>query len=311
MRRLYCTAAILIMFFTSCAQQSTIHKQANLKITPNTNLTVASDTTIEKPYHISEAIDSVVVIETIYYKIIPYTEVDKLTGKTINKIYREKRMMSGTGVYMGDGVILTARHVVGEPSQMSNPETQYRITTSHNPKRPHAATVLYYSVKKDLALIKIVGVIPTELKPVKYNANPDTKVGDDVYLIGSPLGHDFSMSKGILSAVRNVNNSLVTCHMFQVDAAMNSGNSGGPLINSKGELLGIASFIVADEVGAWRGIGYCSSIKEINWLFVSYFSFVKKQKTKKKVDTSYLEEREKAKQEALEKAEKKLTEERK
>ena len=110
----------------------------------------------------------------------------------------------------------------------------------------------------DLAVLQVNA---TDLTPAEFGDSDDVYVGDDVVAIGDPLGVEFrgTMTNGIVSAInRNVNVNGRTMNLIQTNAALNSGNSGGPLINSCGQVIGINTTKIGtftDSAGV-EGLGF-------------------------------------------------------
>jgi len=147
---------------------------------------------------------------------------------------------AGTGVIItGDGYILTNNHVVENATQLS-------ITTSTGDE--YAAEVVTTEPDSDLALIKVTDV-SAEFQYAQLGNSDGAAVGQDVYAIGNALGrYQNSVTKGIVSGLgrpittgdSGLRGNLQEFEdLIQTDAAINSGNSGGPLINSKGQIIGI------------------------------------------------------------------------
>lgn len=139
-----------------------------------------------------------------------------------------QNLQFGSGVVVSsDGRIITNNHVVDGLDDI------YVVTYDGN---AYKAKLLYADKDIDLALIKINR---SNMKPIKFASEKDIDVGDDVLAIGTPLffGYRNSASKGIVSGL---NRPVDGVYMYlQTDAAVNPGNSGGPLVNMKGELVGI------------------------------------------------------------------------
>ena len=139
---------------------------------------------------------------------------------------------SGTGfIISADGEILTNYHVVKNASKL--------IVTMNNGES-YNATVIGYEEDNDVALIKIDA---TGLTPVSLGKSSDLRVGDEVAAIGNPLGElTNTMTVGYVSALdRYINTDGSPINMMQIDAAINSGNSGGALFNTYGEVVGITN----------------------------------------------------------------------
>lgn len=139
---------------------------------------------------------------------------------------------SGSGfVISQDGYVVTNYHVI---------EGATKLTVILHDSTEYVAKVVGYDSGNDVALLKIEA---TELAFVKLGSSEDLIVGDQVVAIGNPLGQlTNSLTVGYVSALeRGVNTGGAKINMIQTDAAINSGNSGGPLFNMKGEVVGITT----------------------------------------------------------------------
>ena len=195
------------------------------------NLSVA-ETNVAKLYQ--KAVPSVV---TIYTTTNSYTDKGPVQNKGL-----------GSGVLISrDCHILTAAHVVDGSSKI-------KVKTYDGKLRE--ATVLFSEKSADIALLKLDTPDHT-LVHASLGSSDAMVVGQNIYAIGSPYGMENSFSSGIVSAFRNFNtlyDGTVNIEFIQTDAAINSGNSGGPLFNSTGEIVGIASSILTVS-GGFQGIG--------------------------------------------------------
>jgi serine protease Do len=156
----------------------------------------------------------------------------------------------GTGFIIDkDGYILTNNHVV---------EGADEITVTLTDKTTFTAKVIGRDSKTDLALIKISGA--RDLTPITLGDSDKMEAGDWVLAIGNPFGFNNTVTAGIISAKyrRNVGTSSYEDYI-QTDASINQGNSGGPLINMDGEVIGIDSAIYSQSGGS-VGIGFAIPI---------------------------------------------------
>ena len=165
---------------------------------------------------------------------------------------------SGTGVVLtSDGEILTNAHVVEGATKVS---VRFAGETE-----PRTATVLASDPGNDLALLKIDA---TNLKPATF-AQPGTiRIGDQVIAIGYALALDGgpSVTSGIISALKRtiITESGALNGLIQTDAAISSGNSGGPLVNLRGEVVGINTAVARSDINqAATNIGFSISVDEI------------------------------------------------
>lgn len=158
---------------------------------------------------------------------------------------------SGTGMVLDrEGRIMTNYHVI---------EGQRDLKVTLADGTAAKATVLGSDPGSDLAVLKI-DVASNLLTPVTFGDSDSVRVGDSVFAIGNPFGQNFSVSAGIISATGRVSTSSFTGRairdVLQTDTALNPGNSGGPLFNLKGEVVGVSSSIENPNGRFFVGLGY-------------------------------------------------------
>ena len=147
-------------------------------------------------------------------------------------IPRGERTAFGAGVFITNrGHILTVAHLCRNGAKTATVELAYN-------DRLYPATVVFVQESMDLALLKIDEYTPHYAKLASLT---DSRVGQEVLAIGHPLGLDWTVTHGIISQIRQ--NVLVYENFIQTDAAISPGNSGGPLFNRSGRLVGISSYI--------------------------------------------------------------------
>ncbi len=211
-------------------------------------------------------------------RIVSKKEAPKPTGPTMEDLpepfrkFFERRMPgrpetpapeSGTGsgviIDAEKGYILTNNHVVGKAK---------RIDVFMADGRKEEAKLLGADDKTDLALIQIKA---ERLHAARLGDSEEMEVGDWVLAIGAPFGLEQTVSQGIISAKGRSNVGIVQYEDFiQTDAAINPGNSGGPLVNMKGEVIGINTAIATNPViGGYMGIGFAIPTKMINQILPS------------------------------------------
>jgi S1-C subfamily serine protease len=156
----------------------------------------------------------------------------------------------GSGfVFDKEGHILTNYHVIADARQVE--------VTLHNRKK-YKATIVGTDKSHDLAIVQIKA---PDLQPMILGDSTNLQVGQKVYAIGNPFGLAGTLTRGIVSSIRQVQepDGLVIEEAIQTDAAINPGNSGGPLLNWHGEVIGINTMI-ASSVGQSAGIGFAIPI---------------------------------------------------
>jgi S1-C subfamily serine protease len=168
----------------------------------------------------------------------------------------------GSGVLIStDGKVATAAHVVQTADEifvhfMSGEKIRARVARSE----PSA----------DVALLQL------ERKPAVAHVatvgdSDDVQVGDEVFVVGAPLGITHSLTVGHISARRlddNFSAGFYSTEVFQTDAAINQGNSGGPMFNLDGEVIGIVSYIISQS-GGFEGLGFVITSKMFTQLLMN------------------------------------------
>lgn len=185
----------------------------------------------------------------VYNKILPSV----VTIFTANEVFLEQGRTQQGGIGSGvlispDCHVLTAAHVISGAGQII-------VKTQDGEMRP--AEVLFSDTSADIALVKLITPAP-ELKHAEMGNSDELVVGQSAYAIGSPYGLENSFSVGTISAIRSFGryyDASIEARYIQTDAAINSGNSGGPLLNSKAQVIGIASQILSVS-GGFQGIGF-------------------------------------------------------
>lgn len=150
-----------------------------------------------------------------------------------------------------DGHILTNYHVIAEARQVE--------VTLHNRKK-YRANVVGTDRSHDLAIIQIKA---PDLNAMTLGDSKNLQVGQKVYAIGNPFGLSGTLTSGIVSSIRSVQepDGVTINEAIQTDAAINPGNSGGPLLNSHGEVIGINTMIASNPgVSQSAGIGFAIPI---------------------------------------------------
>lgn len=156
---------------------------------------------------------------------------------------------SGTGFIVDtNGYIITNYHVIDKADRI-------KVKLNGEDGTEYRARVIGYDSETDLAVLKIDSKQP--LVPVQIGNSDSVQVGDWVIAIGSPFGLQATVTAGIVSAERSSRDLPVGSfqNFLQTDAAINPGNSGGPLLNIRGEVIGVNTMI-ATRSGSYEGIGF-------------------------------------------------------
>ncbi len=164
--------------------------------------------------------------------------------------------VSGSGfIISSDGYIVTNYHVVSYAAEQG-----FSLTVMTRDGKSYPAQIIGSEPDNDLAVIKIDA---SGLNAVKIGSNDNMKVGEEVYAIGNPLGElNYTMTSGIVSALDRIIrvDESTSINMFQFDAAVNQGNSGGPVYNSRGEVIGIVAAKYAST--GVEGLGFAIPIDD-------------------------------------------------
>jgi len=206
--------------------------------------TVRSKTTVEAKTVTAEAPEARNIIEECLASVVFIETVDK----------------SGSGFIINpDGFIVTNYHVISGQDSIT-----VRLSDGSRLEADVVALVKF----KDLALLKINQARLPALKVGDYSR---LHVGEAVFALGAPLGLRQTVTKGIVSAIRPMPapfNSLEKIKFVQTDAAINPGNSGGPLINQKGEVIGVNNQKIT--AGGVEGLNFAIAIEEVLKTFSEY-----------------------------------------
>jgi serine protease Do len=195
-------------------------------------------------------------LSSLYEKVSPAVVVIFTTEKDIvttanNQTMKVDQNGLGSGFMIADNLVVTAAHVVQVPE---------RLQVQFNDGETIPAKVISAYKTADIALIQL---FRPRLNAVtlKFGNSDELKVGQQIFIVGAPYGLTASLSSGYVSSFRKEslgNNPFTTVDFIQTDAAINQGNSGGPMFNLNGEVVGIVSHITTKS-GGFDGIGYASS----------------------------------------------------
>jgi len=190
--------------------------------------------------------DSYMAVPDVVAKIAPavVTVINRLSANDV---------MGGTGIGSGSGAIISPDGYVVTNHHVIEGSASLEVIFSDGTKR--SATLVGDDPLMDLALVKIEGTVPAYLPIGDSDA---LRQGETVIAIGSPLGEfKNSVTVGVVSALNRNLGPDVPEGLIQTDAAINRGNSGGPLLNMRGEIIGINTLVVrGDSTASAEGLGF-------------------------------------------------------
>ncbi len=195
----------------------------------------------DEPASFADAVDlSASSVANIYTKRL-VQDSDSPTARTR---FRVDTSFASAVIIDPEGYLVTNYHVIADATEIRVQLRDGRITEPD---------IIGVDAETDLALLRIdLGVLPA----IRLGSSAQLRIGDVVLAIGNPYGLTTSVTQGIVSATGRGLLNLVTFENFiQTDAAINAGNSGGALINSRGELVGINTAVLAQDPGT-EGIGF-------------------------------------------------------
>lgn len=242
---------------SSSVQSSQLEYQTPIKYVNLPSNSAAPELAIDFTSAAASSVHSVVNVTTTYpletqnqYLYDPFLDLFGYRGQ---RQPQQAPMSTGSGVIISqDGYIVTNNHVVDGAD---------KVEITLNDKRSYSAEVIGKDPSTDLALLKIK---EEGLPFIAYGNSDDVKVGEWVLAVGNPFNLTSTVTAGIISAKgRNINmlagnvekgQSAIESYL-QTDAAVNPGNSGGALVNAKGELVGINSAI-ASNTGSYTGYSF-------------------------------------------------------
>jgi S1-C subfamily serine protease len=176
-----------------------------------------------------------------------------------------KGSVSSGVVISKDGLVMTAAHAVHLADKVMVKFLAYEAI---------GAKVVASAAQADVALVQLA-YVPDDLDVAQMGDSDDVQVGDQVFVIGAPYGIDHTLTVGHISGRRRSNivcQQLTPFEFLQTDAAINQGNSGGPLFDIDGKVVGIVSGILSQSGGS-EGLGFATSINTAKELLLERQSF--------------------------------------
>ncbi len=196
------------------------------------------------------------VFETVSPSVVQIIGEARNTDDT-SKVDSEVGIKSGTGfVWDADGNIVTNDHVVSDTKGLA-----VRFSSGETTK----AAIVGVAPNYDLAVIRVPNARQLP-QPIPVGTSADLKVGQFAYAIGNPFGFDLTLTTGVVSALKRrlpSSGGREISGVIQTDAAVNPGNSGGPLLDSAGRLIGVNTAIVSSGRSS-AGIGFAIPVDIVN-----------------------------------------------
>jgi S1-C subfamily serine protease len=173
----------------------------------------------------------------------------------------------GSGVLISeDGKILTAAHVIQAAAQIIVEFPSGEIVRA----RPVASVP-----SADVALIQLERPPRSQMVVAKMGNSDGVEVGEEIFIVGAPLGISHSLTVGHISARRDLDRTMsgmFEAEFFQTDAAINQGNSGGPMFNMNGEVIGVVSHMIS-PTGGYAGLGFATTSNAAKTVLVDRKAF--------------------------------------
>jgi S1-C subfamily serine protease len=195
----------------------------------------------------------------LFHRASPSVVVIRAKGREVQTQGVVRVGEVGSGVLVSaDGKVVTAAHVV---------HTMEEITAQFIGSGPVPARVVASEPAADLSLLQLDSVPPGAV-PARIADSNLAQVGDDLFVIGAPYGLSYALSQGVVSArwePNTVTREFPLAEFIQTNAAINTGNSGGPVFNMAGEVLGIVSHLISQSGGS-QGLGFVVSSNSVKRL---------------------------------------------
>ncbi len=200
----------------------------------------------------------VVPVQPLLEQTLTYAQVYEKNQQSIVTVHAMDRtgMGQGTGIVLTeDGYIITNAHVIQD--------AELAVVVMNN-NLEYDASLVGCSEEEDLAVLKIQaeGLVPAE-----FGDSTLLSVGDEVSALGNPLGYRMTMTPGIISAInRQLEVEGSTMYLLQTSAAINSGNSGGALLNDRGQVVGVTTVKIISDDGSTEAMGFAIPTERVKYV---------------------------------------------
>jgi len=232
---------------------------SNDKLSPAATQAVALENAFQEVFEkASPSVVSIATERTVNFQQHPFSGdpfFDHFFGRPGmggGKVMKQKQTGLGSGIVLNDeGYIMTNHHVIKDMD---------KLTVKFKNQKTFDAKLIGSDETMDIALLKIEAP-KGSLKPISLGDSSRVRVGNWAIAIGAPLGFEQSFTVGVVSAIQRGGIDASGLSYIQTDAAINQGNSGGPLLNIQGEVIGI-NRMIASQSGGSVGIGFTIPINE-------------------------------------------------
>jgi|GEM_PF-3078175 len=179
-------------------------------------------------------------------------------GTVIVKTYKNEQPLGhGSGFFISKNYVVTNYHVIEDGNSF--------IVRTYDKEEYKVKKIIALDASYDIAVLELAGV-PKNIK-VLTMADIMPEQGDDVLVIGAPIGLDYTVTRGIVTAIRDMDRNG-TC--IQIDASISPGNSGGPVLNDQSEVIGIATFFLpGDKNAPAQNLNFAVSVQYVKYLLNS------------------------------------------
>ena len=226
-------------------------------------VTIAGAAALAAPVTLDEEVRRVELVARVERSVVLVLVEGREISHEKETVSLEPSKSLGTGFLVSsDGLILTAAHVVRDAD---------RVRAQLEKGDPVPVRVVFSDETSDVALLRLETVPDFPLAPARLGDSDRVRKGETVYVIGNPMGIEKSVSVGVVSGrrpMRKVFGGLVETEVIQTDAAINQGNSGGPIFNSRGEVIAMAQAILTRGGGS-EGLGFGLTINAVRKILES------------------------------------------
>lgn len=195
-------------------------------------------------------------LSALYEKVNPAVVTITVTSEEI--VGTGARRQTATVQGLGSGFMISEKQLITAAHVVQNAES-IRIEFTTSEKIPGKVISIYKNA--DVALVELA-FTPKNPVSVPIGDSDAMKIGEQIFVIGAPFGLEHSLSSGYISGKlgsdRKVSSAFTKLEFFQTDASINHGNSGGPMFNMKGEVIGVVSYILSQS-GGFEGLGFAAT----------------------------------------------------